>query len=181
MHMNRFLLTAASLLLSLTAVTGSPMKAEAFTMVENEKGKQNQGVEPSYALDDEAWRKKLSAEQYRVLREEGTELPHSSPLNAEKRAGVFHCAACGEALYLSDDKFESGSGWPSFTQPVSNAAVKTKLDYKMLVPRTEVRCSKCGSHLGHVFNDGPKEATGLRYCINGAALTFAPGETSGEE
>ena len=118
------------------------------------------------------WRAALSGEQYRVLREHGTEPPGSSPLNAEKRAGVFRCAGCGKELFASSAKYESGSGWPSFTAP-REGAVGTSRDASHLMVRTEVHCADCGGHLGHVFEDGPRP-TGLRYCMNGAALKFEP-------
>ena len=122
---------------------------------------------------DAEWRNTLSPEQYRVLRQHGTEPAGTSPLNREKREGVFRCAGCGAELFDSDTKYESGSGWPSFYAPKSGEAVGTTSDRSMLMERTEVHCAKCGGHLGHVFPDGPKP-TGLRYCMNGAALDFAP-------
>ena len=123
--------------------------------------------------DDTEWRSKLTPEQYRVLREHGTERPGSSPLNAEKREGAFLCAACQQTLFDSGTKYESGSGWPSFYAPASESAVKMVDDSSLGMRRTEVLCSQCGGHLGHVFPDGP-EPTGLRFCMNGAALTFEP-------
>ncbi len=125
-------------------------------------------------LDDAEWRARLTDVQYAVLRHEATEPPGSSPLNAEKREGAFLCAGCEQALFLSDTKYESGSGWPSFYAPI-DGTVDTTTDHKLLVPRTEVHCGRCGGHLGHVFEDGPAP-TGLRYCMNGAALKFAPKE-----
>ena len=122
----------------------------------------------------EDWRKDLSPEQFRVLREHGTERPGTSPLLNEKRLGLFHCAGCGQPLYRSETKFESGSGWPSFWEPLPGA-VETSTDHSHGMTRVEVHCSKCGGHLGHVFEDGPKP-TGLRHCINGAALAFEPEE-----
>lgn len=123
-------------------------------------------------LSDEEWRKRLTAEQYYILREEGTERPYTSELNDEKRAGTYHCAGCGLALFNSDTKFDSGTGWPSFYDVIPDR-VGTKTDYKILFPRTEYHCARCGGHQGHVFEDGP-EPTGLRYCNNGLALTFKP-------
>jgi peptide-methionine (R)-S-oxide reductase len=122
---------------------------------------------------DAEWRQALAPEQYQVLRRHGTERPFSSPLNDEHRKGVFLCAACDQPVYRSETKFESGTGWPSFYAPI-DGAIATSTDYKMILPRTEVHCSRCGGHLGHVFKDGPAP-TGLRYCMNGVALKFKPG------
>jgi len=117
-----------------------------------------------------SWRETLTPEQFYVLREHGTERAGTSPLNAEKRSGTFRCAGCGQELFSSGTKFESGTGWPSFFQPVEGA-VETTVDRKFGMTRTEVHCARCGGHLGHVFPDGPRP-TGLRYCMNGAALGF---------
>lgn len=118
------------------------------------------------------WKRDLTAEQYRVLRQHGTERAGTSALNTEKRIGLYHCAGCGAELFDSATKYESGSGWPSFYAPKQDA-VETSLDRSLLMTRTEVHCAKCGGHLGHVFPDGP-EPTGERYCMNGAALAFKP-------
>lgn len=118
--------------------------------------------------------KELTPEQKRVLQQEGTESPYSSPLNQEKRAGTYVCAACGNPLFKSDAKYESGSGWPSFFAPI-DGGLDTKTDTKLGTPRTEYHCNKCGGHQGHVFDDGPMP-TGLRYCNNGVALDFIPKE-----
>ncbi len=123
---------------------------------------------------DAEWRTELSPEQYRVLRQHATERPGSSPLNGEKRQGMFVCAGCGQKLFESDTKFESGSGWPSFFAPLPGA-VGTEADSSLLMTRTEVHCSRCGGHLGHVFPDGP-QPTGDRYCMNGTALRFEPAQ-----
>ncbi len=123
---------------------------------------------------DEDWRRRLGAERYDVLRGHGTEYPGTSPLLAEHRRGVFACAGCDLALFSSETKFESGTGWPSFYAPLPNA-VRTSSDRGMLEERTEVHCRRCGGHLGHVFPDGPKP-TGLRYCMNGLALVFHPAD-----
>lgn len=121
---------------------------------------------------EEEWRRELTTEQFEVLRDHDTERPFTSPLNDEKRAGTFVCAGCGNALFASATKFESGTGWPSFWEPLPDA-VGTSVDSSYLMVRTEVHCAQCGGHLGHVFNDGPRP-TGLRYCINGLALEFRP-------
>ena len=123
---------------------------------------------------DSDWRRDLSAEQYRILRQHGTEPAGTSPLNHEKRQGEFLCAACGAELFQSGTKYESGSGWPSFYAPMPDA-VETATDASHGMVRTEVHCARCGGHLGHVFPDGPRP-TGERYCINGAALNFKPEE-----
>jgi peptide-methionine (R)-S-oxide reductase len=122
---------------------------------------------------DTHWREVLPPEAYRVLREHGTERAGTSPLNHEKRKGVFSCAGCGKDLFASGAKFESGTGWPSFTAPIAEDAVETSEDRSWFMRRTEVHCADCGGHLGHVFPDGP-EPTGLRYCMNGVALSFKP-------
>ena len=124
---------------------------------------------------DSQWRAELTPEQYRVLREHGTERAFTSPINDEKRSGMFACAGCGKDLFASATKFDSGCGWPSFYAPTSKDAVAEKEDRSLFMQRTEVLCDDCGGHLGHVFNDGPNP-TGLRYCINGAALKFNPGK-----
>ena len=122
---------------------------------------------------DADWQKTLSPEAYRVLREHGTERAGTSPLNHEKRNGTFVCAGCGKELFASGTKFESGTGWPSFYASLGEEAVGTSEDRSWFSTRTEVHCADCGGHLGHVFPDGP-EPTGLRYCMNGAALDFKP-------
>ena len=121
---------------------------------------------------DAEWRKLLTPDQYAVLRREGTERPYSSPLEKEHRAGIFACAGCQLPLYLSKTKFESHTGWPSFWAPIENAVGSTE-DRSFGMARTAVHCRRCGSHLGHVFKDGPPP-TGLRYCMNGIAMTFTP-------
>jgi len=121
---------------------------------------------------DAEWQAGLSPSQYEVLRRHGTEMRGTSPLNKEKREGTFACAGCGQPLFSSSAKFESGTGWPSFYQPI-DGGVGTTVDRSHFMTRTEVHCQRCGGHLGHVFDDGP-DPTGLRYCMNGVAMTFAP-------
>jgi peptide-methionine (R)-S-oxide reductase len=131
--------------------------------------------DPSGKTDDQ-WRAQLTPEQFRVLREHGTEPRGASPLNKEAREGTFHCAGCGKPLFSSSTKYESGTGWPSFWTPLPDA-VGTTTDRSYGMTRNEVHCAECGGHLGHVFPDGP-QPTGERYCMNGAALKFHPDETN---
>lgn len=125
-------------------------------------------------LSDEEWRSRLTPAQFHVLRKHGTERAGTSPLNQEKRHGTFVCAACGQKLFASDTKFESGTGWPSFFKPLEGG-IGTSEDRSFFMTRTEVHCANCGGHLGHVFPDGPPP-TGLRYCMNGVAMDFRPDE-----
>lgn len=127
-----------------------------------------------FQQSDDQWARQLTPQQYRVLRGHATERPFSSPLNDEKRRGTFACAGCGHPVFASHTKYDSGTGWPSFWQPLPGA-IGTSVDRSLLMVRTEVHCARCGGHLGHVFDDGP-EPTGLRYCINGVALKFIPEE-----
>jgi peptide-methionine (R)-S-oxide reductase len=127
---------------------------------------------------EDEWRRLLTPEQYRVLRDHGTERAGSSPLDREKRAGIFHCAGCAQPVFSSEHKFDSGTGWPSFWKPLEDA-VATSVDRSFFMTRTEVHCDRCGGHLGHVFDDGP-QPTGLRYCMNGVAMTFEPKQGVGK-
>ena len=129
-------------------------------------------ADPDWQLSDVQWRERLSPEAYRVLRQEGTEPPFSSPLNNEKRKGTFVCSGCQLPLFSSAAKYDSGTGWPSFWQPLPDA-IDTQVDFRLIIPRTEYHCRRCGGHQGHVFGDGSRP-TGKRYCNNGVALAFVP-------
>jgi peptide-methionine (R)-S-oxide reductase len=135
--------------------------------------------EQTYKVEksESEWQASLSPNEYVVLREAGTERPWSGALLEEHRPGMFRCKACGNELFRSDAKFESGSGWPSFFQPLSSDAVELRTDRGLGMARTEVRCARCGSHLGHVFDDAPQTPTGDRYCMNSVALDFDPNES----
>ncbi|QIG54122.1 peptide-methionine (R)-S-oxide reductase MsrB [Altererythrobacter sp. BO-6] len=150
-------LSAGAAIPVLAACGSSPAEARSFPI----------------SLSEAEWRKRLTKDEYRILREAGTERPYSSPLNSEKRSGTFVCAGCGNELYSSRTKYDSKTGWPSFWAAIDKGAVGTSTDYKIGYPRTEVHCADCGGHLGHIFSDGPKP-TGQRHCINGLALDFRP-------
>jgi peptide-methionine (R)-S-oxide reductase len=127
---------------------------------------------------EQEWRQELTPEQYEVVRQKGTEAPFTSELNDVKDPGQFVCVACGQPVFDADNKFDSGTGWPSFDRPMSDENVETASDNSLFMKRTEVLCSRCDAHLGHVFDDGPADTTGQRYCINGCALEFKPEDES---
>jgi peptide-methionine (R)-S-oxide reductase len=143
------------------------------------KNKSTKTYEVTKSPDE--WKSELSPEEYAVLREAGTERAWTGALLTEHRDGVFHCRACGNPLFRSDTKFESGSGWPSFFEPLTPGAVELISDNSLFMRRTEVRCGRCGSHLGHVFDDAPQTPTGERFCMNSIALDFEPMPEAGQE
>jgi len=168
MHRRRFLITAAGAAGAL--LVGGCGRSQAGETTAAAAGQGTWNLTPAQ------WRKRLTPAQFRILRQAGTEAPFSSPLDHETRPGIYHCAGCALPLYSSAAKYDSGTGWPSFFKPLPGA-VATRRDTSLGMLRTEVHCRRCGGHLGHVFDDGPPP-TGLRYCMNGLALDFRPGETA---
>ena len=164
-------MTRRKMMLGGVAVLGAAALGGAGRMLQRDTGKAA-AADVDVRKTDQEWREALTPAQYDVMREHGTERPWSSPLNDEKRAGTYVCAACEQPLFRSETKFESGTGWPSFYAPIEGA-VGTSVDRMLFMTRTEIHCSRCGGHLGHVFDDGP-QPTGKRYCMNGVALDFMP-------
>jgi peptide-methionine (R)-S-oxide reductase len=162
------------LTLSAAAIGGALLFGNRFFSGTSARAAENEHFEVQHT--DAEWRAKLTPAQYSVLRDEGTERAFTSPLDHETRSGIYACAGCDLKLFSSDTKYDSGTGWPSFWQPLPNA-VNKRVDTSLGMERDEVHCRRCGGHLGHVFDDGPRP-TGLRYCMNGVALTFTPGATS---
>ena len=163
----RHFLTGAAAIFAL----GAAKSAGAFDVF-TKKGEGKAESFP-YELSDKEWKEKLTPEQYRVLRKAGTEPSGTSPLNKEKREGIYHCAGCDHPVFSSEHKFESGTGWPSFWQSYNDESLGYSTDYVLIYPRTEEHCANCGGHLGHVFDDGPAPS-GKRHCINGVAMNFKP-------
>ena len=172
----RLLLSLAVAFGAVVIVTALPLR---FSQSQDRGSKRYAKSKPNgvkkVTKTDTEWKQILTPEQFKVMREKGTEMPFTSPLNEKKDAGTFVCAACGLPLFSSEAKFDSGTGWPSFSQPIAGENVHEDVDESLWETRTEVLCARCDAHLGHVFPDGPKP-TGLRYCMNGVALKFAPKE-----
>jgi len=168
MNRRQLLKIGAGLVITAAAV---PLLSRVATAARNKTGN-HAGEMEKVVMSEQAWREKLTAEQFDVLRNEGTERPFSSVLNDEKREGTFHCVGCDQAVFSSNMKFDSGTGWPSFFDSIEGA-FETKTDFKLIYPRTEYHCARCGGHHGHIFKDGP-EPTGKRWCNNGVALKFIP-------
>ena len=171
----RFFLTSSIALATVAACSRTPLGSVVLLDDKTKKGKSTyslnaQGVKKVTKTNEE-WKRILNADQYNVTREKGTERPFSSPLNEIHDQGIFECVACELPLFSSAEKFDSGTGWPSFWQPIAKENVHEEVDNSLFETRTEVLCARCDSHIGHVFEDGPKP-TGLRYCMNGVALKF---------
>ena len=169
----RYFLSVAGAVIALAAISGLSMESGPFSIIgqgTKKTAKEKRGITKVTKTNDE-WKKELTPEQYYVTREKGTERPFSSPLNEIHEPGVFECVACGLPLYDAKAKFDSGTGWPSFYEPIQPENVREETDDSLFATRTEVLCARCDAHLGHVFDDGP-QPTGLRYCMNGVALKF---------
>ena len=166
------LMNRRQFLLSLLAVSATILLPSQLLAASRRRVAMIEKIEKS----DDEWRRLLTPAQYRILRREGTEPPYSSDLNSEKRPGTYLCAACALPLFSSEKKFDSGTGWPSFYAPIEGS-VETKRDFKLILPRTEYHCARCGGHQGHVFDDGPPP-TGQRWCNNGVALSFVPSDSA---
>ncbi len=166
-----FKLVCLMTLISFSACAQGPVKQKTDTTMEKKNPYYNPSRKEAVVVTDEVWKNILSPELYQIARQKGTERPFTSEFENSKEVGTFHCAACGNPLFKSNAKFESGCGWPSFFEPISKEAIIYLPDNSHGMVRTEVQCGKCKSHLGHVFEDGPKP-TGLRYCINGVVLTL---------
>jgi peptide-methionine (R)-S-oxide reductase len=171
----RYFISAAITLGAAAALAGLLFVPASFSqdrksLNENPTATSAKGIKKVIKTDEE-WKRILTPEQYHVTRQKGTERPYSSPLNENHERGIFECVACGLPLFSSKNKFDSGTGWPSFWAPIAKENVHEEIDNSLSETRTEVECARCDSHLGHVFTDGPKP-TGLRYCMNGAALKF---------